>query len=174
MSSWFPKMASTAAGPALKVWVLSVTLEPRSFWKMLLATPTNAVAWVRLGKYPRRRVTGPDEAVEVPVELASFLSPPPPQAAATRPKPTTTTAKRRPREKRTQISLVSGVGKVDQNSRDSGPGKASQAPRLSLPPTDGALAAFLGLIGRGHVLHVVRKVARCQVGEGRGLEHRTQ
>src|SRR3954471_3229877 len=119
MSSWLPKRASTAAGPALNVWVFTVTFVPRYFSKILLATPTNAVAWVRLGKYPRRRVTGPDEAVEVPVELASFLSPPPPQAATTRPKPTTTTAKRRPREKRTQISLVSGVSKVDRNSRDS-------------------------------------------------------
>jgi len=50
MSRELANRASTAAGPALKVLVCRVTLEPRSLAKIPLATPTRAVAWVRFGK----------------------------------------------------------------------------------------------------------------------------
>jgi len=44
------KSASTAAGPALNVAVVSLTFAPRFLAKMPDSTPTMAVAWVMLRK----------------------------------------------------------------------------------------------------------------------------
>src|SRR5439155_16382531 len=55
------KMASTAAGPALNVWVDSFTFEPRAAAKIPFSTPTSAGACVTLGKQPRCRVTDEEE-----------------------------------------------------------------------------------------------------------------
>src|SRR3954451_5895681 len=96
MSRELANRASTAAGPALKVLVWRVTFGPRSLAKMPLATPTRAVAWVRFGKYPRRRSTWPED-----LGLVLALDeppPPPPQAAANRPMATATPASRRKRD----------------------------------------------------------------------------
>ena len=44
-----PNSASTAAGPALKIWVVSF-VSPSASWKVPSSTPTRATACVRLAK----------------------------------------------------------------------------------------------------------------------------
>src|SRR5580700_7950297 len=51
-------MASVSAGPALKVLEASSLSGAKSLAKIPSWTPTRAGAWVMLGKYPSRRVTG--------------------------------------------------------------------------------------------------------------------
>src|SRR2546430_3718454 len=81
--------ACAASGPALNVLASSVTSAPRALLKNSLLMPTIGVAWVRLGKYPRRRVTFP-----VPLD-AELLAHPAPPVSASAPATATPTTDRR-------------------------------------------------------------------------------
>lgn len=76
------KIASIAAGPALKVLVFTGT--PRCLAYRSFSTPTRAVAWVMLGKKPSLTSLAAPVAPLPPVAAVS-----PPQAAASVVSPST-------------------------------------------------------------------------------------